>query len=260
VELVDRVAIVTGGATGLGRAIALALADAGSCVVITYINAVDAARATTRDLDSRSGGLAIRSDVSDWEAASGVVATAEDLFGAVSILVNNAGITKYIPAADLESVSRADWQRIQDVNVGGAFGMVRAVGPRMRQAGLGSILNVASTSAFTHDGSSVPYIVSKGALVSLTHVLARALAPDIRVNAVAPGWMNTPWLERYLPEDQRREIERSAIRPVDVEQVAVAAVGLIAADGVTGQILSVDNGEVATLGRTLSPTEPERTA
>lgn len=259
-ELVDRVAIVTGGATGLGRAIALALADAGAHVVITYASSDEAAQATTRDLDTRSGGLAIRSDVSDWDAASGVVATAEDRFGAVSILVNNAGMTKYVPVDDVESVSHADWQRIQDVNVGGAFGMVRAVISRMRQAGLGSILNVASTSAFTHDGSSVPYIVSKGALVSLTHVLARALAPEIRVNAVAPGWMNTPWLDRYLPEDRRRKVEQSPIQPVAVEQVAVAAVSLITADGVTGQILTIDNGEVATLGRTLSRSDTERTA
>jgi 3-oxoacyl-[acyl-carrier protein] reductase len=254
-NLSGRVAIVTGGGTGLGRALAIGLADAGAAVVITYSASEDEARVTVGDLRARSRGIAVRADVADWDAAASVVATTEHAFGEPSILVNNAGITKYVPLHDLRAVNQSDWQRILDVNVGGAFAMVRAVAPQMRATGMGSILNVTSTSALTHDGSSIPYVVSKGALATLTHVLARALAPEVRVNAVAPAWMPTRWLDRYLPEEQRRLVMQATTPPVDVDLVVQAALGLIAADGITGQVLAIDNGEVATLGLVGRPTQ-----
>ena len=112
----------------------------------------------------------------------------------------------------------------------------------MRGRGFGRILNVASTSAFTHDGSSIPYIVSKAALVALTKTLARALAPSVTVNAVAPGWMWTPWLERYVPPDVVAELRTSA-RFTPVEDVAAVALALISTGTVTGEVVAVDAGE-----------------
>jgi NAD(P)-dependent dehydrogenase (short-subunit alcohol dehydrogenase family) len=245
-ELSGRVALVTGGATGLGRAIAIALARAGARVAITWSTSAAAAAETERELNALAdAAIAIQADVAWWDQTRAAVARATALLGPPTILVNNAGTTRYVPAADLAAVTEADWERIMRVNVAGAFGAVQAVADGMASMGGGVILNVASNSAFSAEGSSIPYVASKAALVSLTHALARTLGPVIRVNAVAPGWMDTPWLERNLPAERRAAVRDDPMGPVDVARVTDAALLLITSDAITGQVLVVDKGELA---------------
>jgi 3-oxoacyl-[acyl-carrier protein] reductase len=246
--LSGRVALVTGAGTGLGRELALALAEAGAAVAVNYARSEAEAEDTAER--ARAAGvpaLAVQADVADADAVDRMVARVERELGPVDALVNNAAVTRYVPLADLDGVTRDDWERILAVNLVGAFQSVRAVARGMRERGFGRVLNVASTSAFTHDGSSLPYVVSKAALVSLTKALAGALAPAITVNALAPGWMATPWLERYLPAELVRELQESA-EFVPLEDVAATGVALLASSAVTGQVVCVDRGETVRTG------------
>ena len=148
---------------------------------------------------------AVRADVRSEASVARMAAEVQERFGGpVELLVNNSGVTTYAATADLASVTAADWERILAVNLIGPWNCARAVVPSMRTRGTGAIVNVASDAAFTLDGSSVPYVVSKVGVVALTRMLAAALAPEVRVNAVAPGWMDTPWLDRYLPSESPR--------------------------------------------------------
>ena len=188
--------------------------------------------------------MAVQADVTDHRAVSSMVASVQMGLGPVDMLVNNAGITNYVPFPDLEAVTAEVWRPIMDVNVTGAFLCSRAVAPGMRARGAGKIINVASNSALTDAGSSIPYVVSKAALVSLTRCLARALAPAVQVNAVAPGWMLTEWIDRYVPLDRAEEIRTGAVPLVPVEDVVESLIGLITNDSITGTVAVVDRGEM----------------
>jgi NAD(P)-dependent dehydrogenase (short-subunit alcohol dehydrogenase family) len=157
------------------------------------------------------------------------------LGGSVDLLVNNAGVTTYAAPADLAAVSAEDWVRILGVNLIGTWNCVRAVTPGMRARGAGAIVNVASDAAFTLEGSSTPYVISKVGVVALTQVLAAALAPEVRVNAVAPGWMDTPWLDRYLPVDVVAGL-RDGVEPVVPVDLVAGEIVRLLADDVTGVI------------------------
>jgi 3-oxoacyl-[acyl-carrier protein] reductase len=213
-------------------------------VAVNYsVSESDALRAVGEIEAAGGRAMAVAADVAQWSAAVSLVAATEHSLGPIDILVNNAGITHYIPLPDLDAVDREDWQRIFDVNVGGAFACARAAGPLMRARGHGRILNVASNSALTGDGSSIPYVASKAAVIGLTRALARALAPHVLVNAIAPGWMETRWLERYIPAERREGLFSGGVAPVAVDDVAAAAVSLIANDAITGETLVIDRGE-----------------
>jgi 3-oxoacyl-[acyl-carrier protein] reductase len=176
-----------------------------------------------------------------------VAQTVEEL-GRLDILVNNAGTTYFVPNANLDGLTEDMWNHILAVNLKGTFFCSRAAAPFMRQAGQGEIVNVASVAGIRGGGSSIAYSVSKAGVISLTTNLARALAPEIRVNCVAPGFIDTRWLRRGMGERYESARDRAAERnplgrvstPEDVAQVIV---GLIAeADHVTGQTLVVDGG------------------
>ena len=240
-----RVALVTGGGTGLGRRIALGLVEQGALVAVNYSRSREAAEQVVGEIEDGGGrSIAVRADVTDAVAVASMVASVEEALGPVDILVNNAGITQYVPFADLDAVTADVWRRIMDVNVAGAFLCSQAVAPGMQVRGAGKIVNVASNSALTDAGSSIPYVVSKAALVSLTRCLARALAPAVQVNAVAPGWMLTEWIDRYVPPDRAAEIRAGAVPMVPVEDVVRSLMGLIANDSVTGTVAVVDRGEM----------------
>jgi NAD(P)-dependent dehydrogenase (short-subunit alcohol dehydrogenase family) len=145
-----------------------------------------------------------------------------------------------VPYDDLQSLDAGDWERILGVNLIGAWSCVRAVAPAMRERGAGSIVNVASDAVFTLDGSSIAYVASKVALAAVTTMLAEALAPTVRVNAVAPGWMLTPWLEKYVPAEPRAALESGDEPAVPLEAVADEVVRLLADDGATGRIVRLD--------------------
>ena len=244
-ELAGKVALVTGGGTGLGRAISFALADRGMAVAVNYAQSEAEARVTAAELAARGArALAVRADVTDAEAVRAMVARVVAEWGRLDLLVNNAGITRYIPLEDLEAVRPEDFADIFAVNVTGAFLCAQAAAPHLKAHGQGKIVNVASNSAVIPRGSSLPYMVSKAALVKLTTALAAALAPAVQVNAVCPGWLDTRWLGRYFPPEKQREIlESAALPPVDLDEVARAVVLFAQNDATTGQWLVQDRGE-----------------
>ena len=167
---------------------------------------------------------------------------AVNTLGALDILVNNAGITHWIDNSDLEAMTEDKWDDIMQINLKGAFFAARASMPHLKRSGRGAIINISSVSGVTGSGSSIAYAVSKAGVISLTQSLARAFAPDVRVNAIAPGVVETRWLEGD-PELRNKFIQRAPLHRVsNSEEIARTAVYLAEADGVTGQTLVVDNG------------------
>src|SRR5512147_2475667 len=187
-DLNGKAAIVTGAGTGVGRATALALAKQGCSVIVNYSRSREAAEATAREAAALGvKAVAFQADVADDRACRSLVETAERELGRLDVLVNNAGTTRFIPHAELERVADDDWNQILAVNLKGPFQCARAARPALERAGGGMIVNVSSVAGIIATGSSIPYCASKAALNNLTIALARALAPRIRVNAVAPG-------------------------------------------------------------------------
>jgi NAD(P)-dependent dehydrogenase (short-subunit alcohol dehydrogenase family) len=235
-DLSGRVAVVTGGGTGLGAEVSRQLAAAGARVGVNWSQSRDAAEALAATLGP-DAAVAVQGDVRDEAAVASMFArVASALGGPVDLLVNNAGVTVWAAGRDLDVVTGEDWDRILGVNVVGAWNCIRALAAGMGARGAGAVVNVASDSVYTLDGSSIPYVVSKFAVVGLTRTLARALAPAVRVNAVAPGWMDTPWLDRYAPDDIARAVRGGKHPAVPVEEVAKEVVRLLADDDATGQI------------------------
>jgi len=246
----NRAAIVTGGGTGIGAAIARALAARGWRVLINYTKSEAEARATA-DACAAAGGeaLAVPGDVSRDADCQTLVKQATAAWGRLDALVNSAGITKFVAARNLEALTGEDFERIFAVNLKGAYQMARAAAPALKASGNGAIVNVSSHSAFTGLGSSMAYAASKGALNTLTLSLARALAPEIRVNAVCPGFVDTRWSKGAMDEDGYRTFtarvaESAPLRRMTMpEDVAEAALWFIEGGrAITGQFLVIDGG------------------
>jgi 3-oxoacyl-[acyl-carrier protein] reductase len=248
-QLEGKAAIITGGGTGVGRATALALAREGCSVLVNYSRSRDDAEQTAAEAEALGvKALAVQADVSDDAAVRRMVDVAVKEFKRVDLLLNNAGTTKFVMAADLEAVKDEDWQRIFAVNVIGPFHCARAVREPMLAAGGGQIINVSSVAAIAGKGSSIPYAASKGALSNLTIALARVMAPKIRVNAVAPGFITGRWLEQglgpmYEPMKQAHADSCPLERVSEPADVAAAIMSLVTGSTmITGQVLVVDGG------------------
>jgi NAD(P)-dependent dehydrogenase (short-subunit alcohol dehydrogenase family) len=248
-QLEGKAAIVTGGGTGVGRATALELARQGCCVLINYSKSRDEAEKTTGEIEAAGvKGIAIQADVADDAACRRMVDTANKTFGRIDILVNNAGTTRFVQAADLDQVTDEDWLRIYAVNVIGPFHCARAVKDPMLASGGGQIVNVSSVAALAGRGSSIPYAASKAALNNLTIALARTLAPKIRVNAVAPGFITGRWLrhglgDAYEATKQMYEHVSPLDKVSEPEDVAAAIMSLVTGSPmITGQVLVCDGG------------------
>ncbi len=248
-QLSSKAAIVTGGGTGVGRATALELARRGYSVAVNYSRSRDEAEKTAAEIQALGvKGIAIQADVADDAACRTMVDTAVKAFGRIDVLVNNAGTTRFVLAAELDKVTDEDWRRIFAVNVVGPFHCARAVKDPMLASGGGQIINISSVAAFAGRGSSIPYAASKAALNNLTIALARTLAPRIRVNAVAPGFVTGRWLEQGLGphyEGMKRTIEQSSPleKVCDPQDVAAAILSLVTGSRmITGQILICDGG------------------
>ena len=249
-DIEGAVFIVTGSATGLGAAVARRLSSKGGKVVINYTKSEAEANETADACRSLGGeALLCRADVSDDADCRRMAAEAMERFGRVDGLVNNAAQSKIAAHADLESLTAADFNRIFGVNVIGPYQMVRAVASHMKRQGKGAIVNISSGSAFSGSGSSIAYAASKGALNTMTLSLARALAPEIRVNAVCPGVMQTRWWREGLGEDRYQSFidnyaENSPLKAAgDPEIVADPVVWLLeGAEHVTGETIMVDSG------------------
>ncbi len=246
-----KVAIVTGGATGLGAAVAARLAAEGARVVVNYSRSVAEAEAT-REAIQAAGGEAIlgQADVSSDEDCRRLAALARETWGRIDILVNNAGRTKFADQADLDALDAEDFLAIYKVNVVGTYQMVRACAPAMREAGKGAVVNVSSIAAVTGIGSSMAYAASKGALNTMTLSMARSLAPLIRVNAVCPGFIGTRWFSDELGPERyealvKNQAETTLLRRAGTpEDMAVPVVFFCGegSDHITGETLMPDAG------------------
>jgi ketoreductase RED2 len=240
-SLEGKVAVVTGSSSGIGEAVARSLARAGASVVVNSARSVAEGQKVA---DSLPRASYVQADVADDRACEALVAATLAEFGRLDILVNNAGTTQVIPHADLDAATDEIWQRIFDVNVLGTWHMTRASVPALRATGDGAVVNVTSVAGQRPSGSSIPYAVSKAGVNHMTLLLAKVLGPQIRVNAVAPGLVETPWTSGW---DEIRETvaAQAPLQRVAVpEDIAEAVMGLVLARFVTGQVLTVDGGMV----------------
>ena len=248
-ELKNAVCIVTGSASGIGAASALMLAGRGARVVVNYSKSEDAARATLAACEAAGAeALLVKADVAQDADCRRMAQAALDKWGRIDALVNNAGVTKFADHANLDALSAEDFQHIYSVNVIGSYQMVRACAPAMKQGGRGAVVNVSSIAGTRGIGSSIAYAASKGALNTMTMSLARVLGPEIRVNAVCPGMVDTKWMRdgygpRYAAIEARYCQGTPLGRPATPEDVAGVIVWLIeGADLVTGDAIMVDSG------------------
>jgi 3-oxoacyl-[acyl-carrier protein] reductase len=245
-----KVAIVTGSATGVGAEVARQLAERGCNVVINYTKSEAEARASEaacRALGVKT--LLVQADVSNDADCRRLAQAALDKWGRIDVLVNNAGTSKFVAHHDLEGLSAEDFQRIYAVNVIGPFQMTRAVAPAMQKQGSGAVVNVSSLAGVRGVGSSVAYAASKGALNTMTLSLARALGPEIRVNTVCPGFIDTRWLRSGLGDETFERLRgsvarsnplRAASTPAEVAEPIVYFA--LSARHTTGETLLVDAG------------------
>ncbi len=245
-------ALVTGAATGIGRAAAVALAEAGYDVAINYSRSESAARETAAVAQAKGAKtLLFKCDVSDDGPVRKMLAAVGQEFGRLDALVNNAGITSNIKPGDFEAMTAEEWDRVFAVNVRGMFQVTRAAAPLLKAAH-GSVVNTASIVGLRPGPQPLPYAASKAAVVSLTKLLALNLAPDVRVNAVAPGWMEGDWMKRMLLDRYddlmaRRAKSTPLRRCATAEDVAEVIVSLITGNRfVNGEIIVIDGGFSAT--------------
>jgi len=248
-------AIVTGSASGLGAATAAILAKGGARIVINYASSQKEAEQTA-DLCRSAGGevVVVQGDVSRDEDCRKIAAAAAP-WGRLDALINNAGTTKHVPHGDLDGLSAEDFQRLFSVNSIGPFQMVRAARPLL-EAGAkasgraSSVVNVSSVAGISGIGSSVAYAASKGALNTITISLARALAPLIRVNAVCPGYMDTPWFTKGRGVEGAAKVRDAVVAKVPLKRAstaedvagAVCFLALPQSGNMTGEILRIDAG------------------
>lgn len=242
-------ALVTGGATGIGRSAVLALAKAGYDVAIVYGSSAKAAQDLSAEVEKLGGkALLLQCDVSDEAAVRRTMSQVGQEFGHLDALVNNAGTTAKWKVKDLESLDLGEWDRTFAVNVRGMFQVTRAAVPLLKKGTDPAIVNTASIVGLRPGPQPLPYAASKAAVISLTKMLAWNLGPDIRVNAVAPGWMEGEWMERMLGEKYESLMGARAKatplkRCVTADDVAEVMLNLIQGMRfVTGEIVVIDGG------------------
>lgn len=253
-----KVAIVTGGGRGIGAATVEILASRGAKVAINYSKSKDAAEALANRYSGEA--KAFQADLAAGEADK-LVAEVFGKWEHIDLLVNNAGTTKFANHEDMEALSAEDFLTIYRLNVVAAFEMIRACTPAMREVGGGTIVNVASVAGIFGNGSSVAYAASKGAMVTMTRSLARALAPDIRINAVCPGYVGTGWFADRFGQEGLKALNESIAQKVPLahagqaEDVADGIVTLL--DGATrlatGETLLLDAGAHLDVGLSRRP-------
>ena len=243
-ELKGKVALITGGGTGLGREIARQLALEGVNIAINYSRSQAEAEETVAELTSL--GVEAKSFQADVAVPAQIRAMIEEvdrIFGRLDLLINNAGTTRFVPMSDLDALKEEDWDELFAVNTKAVFFAAQAVVPLMRRNGGGQIINTASIAGLQPIGSSMPYAVSKAAMIHLTKCLAVALAPDIQVNAVAPGFLLTRWGAKF-GEERIKEITAASLlqRKTELSDTAAAYVMLAKNTSITRQIITVDAG------------------
>jgi 3-oxoacyl-[acyl-carrier protein] reductase len=242
-------ALVTGASSGIGRRTAVALARNGYDVVINYSRRDEAARETAGEVEATGAkALLSRCDVSDDAAVRTMLAGVREQLGRLDVLINNAGTTIDIEPKNFEAMSVEAWNRIFSVNVLGVFLVTRAATPLLRQSPNACVVNTCSIAGLRPSAQPLPYAASKAAVANLTKTLANALGPEIRVNAVAPGWIEGEWMQRTLADNYQGLMARRAKytplrRCCSEEDVADSILSFILHNRfVTGEILIVDGG------------------
>ena len=243
------VALVTGAGTGIGRSAVLALARSGYDLVVNFNRSEEAARATARDAEATGARtLLFRCDVSDDTCVRAMLDATKREFKRLDVLINNAGTTIDVEPKEFDKVKVDEWNRVFAVNVLGLFLVTRAATPLLRESPNGCIVNTCSIAGLRPGPQPLPYAASKAAVANLTKTLAGALGPKVRVNAVAPGWMEGDWMQRTLGENYEGLMARRARytplkRCVTADDVADTMMSLIVSNRfVTGEIIIIDGG------------------
>lgn len=248
----DAVVVVTGASTGLGRAIAVGAAEAGArAVIINFARSAEEAGETARLVRAHGAEAVLaQGDVASDEDCRRIAGAAAP-FGRIDALFNNAGISKAASYSDLAALAAEDFLRLYSVNVVGAYQMVRAARALLEASdGIGAVVNVSSIAGVNGGGSSIAYAASKGALNTMTKSLAIGLAPKIRVNAVCPGFMDTPWFDKLSAPGTRERLREQMARGTPLKAASTAEdvadtallLGARASRHVTGETLLVDAG------------------
>ena len=258
----SKVALVTGGATGIGACCARNIAERGYNIVVNYYDYQSEAEQVVGECQSLGvKAIALYGDVSVDEDCRNSVAKAVEAFGRLDALICCAATTQFTQLSDLENQNSVDFLRIYGVNVIGIYQMARASAPYLKRSDNGAIVNISSIASQNGSGSSFGYIASKGAVNSLSMALAKMLAPNVRVNCVLPGFVNTTWFLDYVGQERLAEIKRefaqnSALQDICEPEEIAKAVAFLAIDATktTGQLLLSDAG--STLGPSIeySPT------
>lgn len=248
-KLQDRVAIVTGGGTGIGRGISEMFARAGAKVAVNYSRSREDAEQTVAAIQSAGGtAIAVAADVSRDSDARALMERVSASFGRLDVLVNNAGWSTRIPHERLEDLTDEIWDRTLNTNLRGAFYCMRAAVPYLKKQPGSSIINVASVAGLTGQGSSIAYAASKGGMLTITKSFARVLAPDVRVNAIAPGFVRTRFAGWPASAFDQGEAITPTKKLATPEEIGALAVYLASDDvPITGQTIEMDGG-LAALG------------
>ena len=246
-EVSNRVALVTGSATGIGRACAVRFAGLGFDVVVNYPGADKEEAEETVKLVENQGAKALlaQCDVSDDSQVVKMVRLTEERFARLDVVVNCAGFTHFVEPSDLEGMTEEKWDQILAVNTKGPFFVIRAAAPLLKRGPASAVVNVSSAAGVSGFGLSIAYCASKGALNTMTKTLARALAPEIRVNAVCPGPIDSRWLRQGMTEEAIQERVSKLPIPEIISPEDVADTIVYLATGTsktTGQLLTVDCG------------------
>lgn len=246
----NKVAIVTGSATGTGAAIAIALANKGYNVVVNYTKSLKEAEETAKQVeDIGTQALLFQGDVSKDEDCRAMANAAVKKWGRIDALVNNAGRTKFVEHHDMEGLSAEDFQTIYAVNTIGPFQMTRACAPHLKASGRGRIVMISSVAGTHGHGSSLAYIASKGGLNSMTKALARSMGPEVTVNAICPGMIETRWLREGWGEENYDKNKHAMTKKVPLAKIAqpedIADAVMCFVEGtslITGELIMVDGG------------------
>jgi 3-oxoacyl-[acyl-carrier protein] reductase len=244
-DLVGKVAFVTGGSGDIGRAIATALAGAGVDIVISYVSSAERASSivdAVQEMGRRS--LPVRLNQRDPVAIKTACDKALAAFNRIDILVNNAAWNIGIPFTDLDALTTEIWDQVLETNLRGPYLLARAFAPELRRHKTGRIINIASVAGIVPGGSSVAYASSKAGLIHLTRCLAVALAPDVTVNCIAPGLVEGTRMAERVPDEVKRRARGQAVlgRTGSVQDIAEQVVTFCRAESVTGQVLAIDGG------------------
>ena len=246
----QRVAIITGASSGIGAETARQLAAKGWRLVVNYRNSRESAEAVAAECRKLGGdAIAVQADVADDAACKALVKAALDKYGRIDALMNNAGETKVAPATDLDALSGDDFLRLYRNNVVSVYQMTRAAAPALKASGHGSVVNIGSRAGVTGGGTSTAYAATKAAVHTLTKSLARVLGPEVRVNCVAPGYVDTGWHVRGRGQEHADKAKagataRAALKKVvtAAEMAEMCAMMLAGATAMTGEVVFMDGG------------------